>query len=201
MFHCPKCMNMYSITKTVNTKETQLGGSSRLENIVNNILDNNHEKLSDETNLVEEDLDNLIKLEVYKKLPNKQKDYVYNFINDKITKSHKTVKSQKLDSSSIGFTQNMFFKCENCGNNEIINDKTLILSRESTQVKEVDPTFNPQEYLHMNILPHTRQYNCVNTKCVSHTDLNKKSAIFMRLNDSYKVRYICEACTTSWIIK
>ncbi len=186
MFYCPKCMNIYNITKNIKTKE-QLGGNNKLETIIEKIL--NNENL-DDIKITQDDLDDLNKSSTYKKLQNKQKDYVFNYLNEHVNK--KIINNNKT-------AQNMYFICKNCGNNELIKEGTLIASKVSSN-NNSETNFNPKEYLQMKILPRTRQYDCPNEKCISHKQIDKKSAVFMRIPDSYKVRYICEACEFAWLI-
>ena len=188
MFYCPKCLNIYNITKSVKSAD-QIGGAS-LDNIIEKILDN--EELGD-IKLDEDDLFQLNKLDSFKKLQNKQKDYVYNYLNDKIQKKKSIGKEEKN-------IKKMYFICKNCGNSEPVQEGSMIISRQTNKEISKDVGFNPKEYLEMKILPRTRQYKCLNDKCESHKNSEKKSAVFMRMNGTYKIRYICEACETSWMV-
>jgi len=187
MFYCPKCLNIYNITKSIH--KDQLGGG--LDNIIKQII--NKEPIDDDIKITEDDLDKLSKLDSYKKLQNKQKDLVYNTLSEKV----KRIPPKDKESKHI---QQMYFICKNCGNTETIKEGTNIISRTSNTDSIKEDSFNAKEYLAMNILPHTRQYNCINDKCESHKIPEKKSAVFMRLHNSYKIRYICETCESAWII-
>jgi hypothetical protein len=187
MFYCPKCLNIYNITKSAKTSEQS--GGAKLDDIVEKIL--NNEDIED-AKLDEDDLIQLNKLESFKKLQNKQKDFVFNFINDKILKKKPTGKDDKM-------AKKMFFICKNCGNSEPVKEGSMIISRQTNKELTNDSGFNPKEYLEMKILPRTRQYSCLNDKCESHKNSEKKSAVFMRINGTYKIRYICESCETSWV--
>jgi hypothetical protein len=188
MFYCPKCLNIYNITKSV--KSFEQSGGAKLDDIIEKILDNEE---IDDIKIDEDDLNQLNKLDSFKKLQNKQKDYVYNYLNDKIQKKKTTNKDDKL-------AKKMYFICKNCGNNEPVKEGSMIISRQTNKELSNEAGFNAKEYLHMNILPRTRQYNCVNDKCDSHKNADKKSAVFMRVNNTYKIRYICEACETTWML-
>jgi hypothetical protein len=191
MFYCPKCLNIYNITKSVKTKEelSQQGGNNKIDDIIQKLLEND---TMDDYKFSESDLHNLEKSQNYKKLSAKQKDYIYNFINDKVEKY-----APKNQNTSH---KNMYFICKNCGNHEVIKDGTIIASKENAKNTVSEITFNAKEYLQMPILPRTRQYDCPNDKCESHKNAAKKSAAFMRLTNSYKMRYICESCETAWMI-
>lgn len=184
MFYCPKCLNIYNITKSLKSKEQAGGGS--LEDIVDKIIKN--EDVED-IKFDENDLEDLSRLQNFKKLTNKQKDFVYNYISQHVIKK---TKEQK------GIQREMYFICKNCGNSETIKQGTMIASHESSKNISLETNFNAKEYLQMKILPRTRQYSCPNDKCSSHKKAEDKSAVFMRLPNTYKVRYICESCETSW---
>jgi hypothetical protein len=196
MFFCEKCFNIYNITEK-NTLDQKGGG--KLENYVNYLLNTELDNLDNLDNSINEtfsdnDLIQLEKLDIYKKLNNKQKDYIYNSINDNIKKNSNSSKK------NIKNNVTMQYICKNCGNTETIKPKTLILVRETDQKLKIDTNFNSKEYLEMNYYPRTTQYTCLNDKCKSHNNKEQKSAIFMRINNTYKIRYICETCSTSWII-
>lgn len=184
MFYCPKCLNIYNITKTLNNV-TQSGGVN-LDELVTKVL--NNENIDD---IKLDDLNELKLSSNFKKLSNKQKDFVYNTLSEKVSKHIK---------NEVPIQRNMYFICKNCGNSESIKEGTMIVSKEKQNTNiDNNSNFNVKEYLNMNVLPRTRQYSCPNDKCNSHKDKNVKSALFMRLPDSYKMRYICEACETVWI--
>ncbi len=192
MFYCPKCLNIYNITKSIKTSD-QLGqlGGSKLDVIIEKIL-SNEDIEDDKIKLDEDDLIQLNKIDSYKKLQNKQKDYVFNYLNDMIQKKKIINKDNKI-------AKKMYFICKSCGNNEPIKEGSMIISRQSNKEITNETGFNSKEYLEMKIYPRTRQYSCLNDKCESHKKSEKKSAMFMRINGTYKIRYICEACETSWL--
>ena len=192
MFYCPKCLNIYNITKSIKTSD-QLGqiGGSKLDVIIEKIL-SNEDIEDDKIKLDEDDLIQLNKIDSYKKLQNKQKDYVFNYLNDMIQKKKIINKDNKI-------AKKMYFICKSCGNNEPIKEGSMIISRQSNKEITNETGFNSKEYLEMKIYPRTRQYSCFNSKCESHKNSEKKSAMFMRINGTYKIRYICEACETSWL--
>lgn len=189
MFYCPKCLNIYNITKSIHKDQS---GGGNLESLIKQII--NKESIDEDINITEDDLDKINKLDSYKKLQNKQKDLVYNTLSEKVKRS------APKDTKESKHVQNMYFVCKNCGNTESVKEGTTIISRTSNTELAREDSFNPKEYLAMNVLPHTRQYNCINEKCESHKNPDKKSAVFMRLSNSYKMRYICETCETAWLV-
>ncbi len=186
MSYCPKCSNIYNISKST---KIQSGGNN-IETIIQKIM---NEENIDDVVITEQDLENLSKNNMYKKLSNKEKDNIFNHLNDKIHK-------KKID-KTINKLNIINFVCKNCGNNEPIKEGTLILSRSDiTDYSKSSDISDSVEYLKMKILPKTRNYNCPNDKCESHSDPKKKSAVFVRLNMSYHIKYICESCETSWMV-
>lgn len=197
MFYCPQCSNIYNISKTVNANSIQTGGVN-LETVIKDILSNtsNYDILKVIPDLDENIIATIQKSPEFKKLSNTNKNIVINYI---------TSKANILlnNNSSQNITKKMYFLCKNCGNSEVIKENTLILSKNnniSSSNSNNNSNLNVKELLEMSILPRTRNYKCLNEKCKTHTDLNIKSAIFMRENNTHKVRYICEVCETSWNI-
>ena len=47
-------------------------------------------------------------------------------------------------------------------------------------------------------LPRTTKYICPNDDCITHSNPNKKEAIFFNEGDSLKNIYICKECNTEW---
>lgn len=197
MFYCPQCSNIYNISKTVNANSIQSGGLN-IDTVIKDILSNTS---SYDILKVIPDLDENIILTIqkspeFKKISNNNKNIVINYM---------TSKANILlnNNSSQNVTKKMYFLCKNCGNSEVIKENTLILSKNnnisSSNSNNIN-NLNVKELLEMSILPRTRNYKCLNEKCKSHIDLNNKSAIFMRENNTHKVRYICEICETSWNI-
>jgi aspartate carbamoyltransferase regulatory subunit len=64
-------------------------------------------------------------------------------------------------------------------------------------------TVLPETYSNLTddpILPRTIRYICKNPKCDTHSNSSKKEAVFFRINNTYKIRYVCVECKTSWIV-
>ena len=205
MFYCPKCLNIYNISKTIKTQTA--GANDNDNNNTDNYINSLIKKIVDDPNnydtnnikITKSDIENLSNLPVYKKLTNKQKDHVYNFLNDIINEKNTDNNNTNLDNK----LNIMHFLCKNCGNHEQIKNGTVIINRTTKNDIDIDidnNNFNPKEYLQMKVLPHTRDYYCPNNKCESHKESEKKSAIFMRLKGTYKIRYICECCESSWMV-
>ena len=68
MLYCPKCLNIYNITKSLKSRD-QTGGA-KLEDIVDKIVKNED---VGEVKFDDSELDDLTRLPNFKKLTNKQK--------------------------------------------------------------------------------------------------------------------------------
>ena len=91
-----------------------------------------------------------------------------------------------------------FFICNNCGFIKRIEPRTLIFSRTSESISQSYDINEYNDMLNSKILPRTRKYVCPNSKCISHNDSYQREAVFFRLNNSYKIKYICNACGTDF---
>ena len=86
--------------------------------------------------------------------------------------------------------------CNNCGYMKPIPEGTLIFSKVSTDIAQSYSTSDFKDMVYSDILPRTRKYICPNTKCESHTNPQKKEASFFRMNNTFKVKYVCQTCST-----
>jgi DNA-directed RNA polymerase subunit M/transcription elongation factor TFIIS len=201
MFFCPECNNSFDITRTV----TQKGGAN--ENDVSDTTETLDkysaiiQKISANQSISVEDIENLdqqdlFKSQSFKKLKQKQREIIYNKIQDMLPKQKKKIFANKDDNP---IDDNLaFFICNNCGFTKKIQPKTLIFSRASESISQTYVSGNYKDMLHSDILPRTRRYVCPNAECISHKDADKREAVFFRLNNSYKVKYICQACETDF---
>ena len=213
MYFCPNCNNVFDITKgttqsggeMVNNSEIfsssmeetlidqhLIGGEShdKYEKLISKILKN--EKIdSDEIKKIS--VDDLIKSVSYKKLKNKQREEVYNKIQDLLPNEQK--KLMKNEGANQP-TEKAYFICNNCGNRQRIKEGTLIFSRVSNDIAQSYSSSDVKDMKHSDILPFTRKYKCPNTKCYSHINPEKKEAIFFRMNNTFKIKHICQLCDT-----
>ena len=223
MFFCPKCDNMFSITKnppvlqqfggknelldtpTTPTTPTTVSDSSDIpkntnnidyNDIVNQILRNNNINL-DDYNINIDNINKITKLDVYKKLTPQYKEIVYNRLMDFLSIEDKKKASFVVSTDQIS---SAYFICNNCAYFEPINNGTVVISKISHYESrdKIDHT-DYKNISHIKTLPHTRNYICHNDKCESHSDHSKRDAVFYRLHGSYRVRYVCKQCFTSWI--
>lgn len=155
--------------------------------VINKII--NGEDTNDVNNI---SLTDLVKDPSYKKLSANQKQFVYNKIQELIPNE---LKKEELEGKGgNATTDKAYFICNNCGYLKPIGEDTLIFSRVSSDVSQSYTSSDISEMANSDILPRTRKYICSNPKCISHTDLSKREAVFFRLNNSYSVKYICLAC-------
>ena len=167
-----------------------IGGSidinSETDNNIKNILNGNNSELTLFKNF---NINDLNKYPLFNKLSNEQKTLVINRILEKIPKQKNNTKE------NIYTLKESYFYCKSCGYNEKIQNKKFIFSRGD---EKKDEQYNFLNYVNDNILPMTKNYNCINDKCTTHKNPETKMAIFYRFNNSYNTRYICKVCNKYW---
>jgi hypothetical protein len=90
-----------------------------------------------------------------------------------------------------------YFICKNCGNSEQIKLGTTLFTKNYNNVIKTNiNTNNVKNYKEVSYYPRTREYMCPNNKCVTHNDHTKREAVFFRVENTYKVTYVCTACDT-----
>lgn len=163
------------------------GGSNITNTNVSEILNGS----DTEMNMKNFDIKDLNKNTTFNKLSNNQKTLVINRMLEKIPKNKKTKQSDN------NVNKDSYYYCKSCGYNEIIPPKQFIFSRGD---EKNDDFYNYRfiNYVHDNTLPKTKNYNCINEKCSTHSNPSLKMATFYRQNDSYNVRYICNICNNFW---
>ena len=188
MFFCQNCNNVFDITKT----SKQTGGKDSYEDVITKIL--NNDKM-DKSNVEKISIEELVNNPSYKKLKGKQKETVYNKIQDLLP-----IDSKKLYTESVqkGQTEKAHFICTNCGNTKPIEKGTLIFSRASMDVAKNYSSPNVNQMQYSDILLRTRKYLCPNKTCESHNNLEKREAIFFRTNNTFRIKYICLTCNAAF---
>ena len=174
MNFCKKCNNLLELSKTVKNYS-----SNFIDNIitkfVNNTLDN--------TDLVNINLDQIIKNDKYLELSEELKNKLLNILNK---------------NSELYGAYNI---CSNCGYYEKIKNKTLILTRDELYNDTIIDIYmdNYKFVKHDKTLPHTRKYICPNDKCKTHNDDKIKDAVSFRIDDKlFLTYYICCICDIVW---
>jgi hypothetical protein len=212
MYFCPNCDNAFDISKT-SPKPVMMGGAENnsdtptsvsssaqdvdFGDIITKTL-NNTITSTDVTNL---NVNDLIKSDIFKQMPNKKKELVQNKLNDLVPVENK-IKLNETQAGNKGKDvevddNSAYFVCS-CGTYEPIKQGTLIMSRvnEGSSVALLDKD-KYRNMIYNKALPHTRNYICPNSKCVSHKDHSKRNAVFFR-TVSYSTAYACVACETIW---
>ena len=173
----------------VSISESFGGANSISEDDVSNILDGSDTDVSISKNF---NISDLNKNPVFNKLSNEQKTLVINRILEKTPK-------QKQSKSNIYSTKKSHFYCKSCGYNEKIPNQKFIFSRGNENKNEIF-NYNFMNFINDNTLPRTKNYNCINSNCATHSNPKVKMAVFYRHKDSYNVRYICKICNKYWDI-
>lgn len=212
MFYCPKCNNTFDITKkkiineminqqnreneinktnessesfNISSETIEMVGGVSIKNIINKILNNTIEE--EELKKINEEA--IINDKEYKKLNKKNKEYVYNKIRE-LRRDHLEKKIEKMnDNIDTGY-----FICNNCKYYEKIKSGTMIFKKSSENVSKQYKVENYKVMKNSKILPITREYICPNKECPSHKNIKLKEAKFFRINNSFKMKYICMAC-------
>jgi DNA-directed RNA polymerase subunit M/transcription elongation factor TFIIS len=177
MSFCPKCDSILDINKQVAINKTPFS-DELVAKLINGELT--------ETDLTDIDIDSLSKNENYIKLDDATKEDA----NKRITKLMK----------KIGTSEGAIYICKNCGYTKPIKGRQLIMSKIGKSYSAVTHLTPDKIRIMINdkTLPHTRGYVCTNDKCISHTDIEKRDAVFFRFPNSLQVWYICTACMNYW---
>jgi hypothetical protein len=182
MFFCHNCNNSLDITKNINVKKVE-------KNIINSPKE--FIKLYNDTNTENYFLNfNVSSLKLYLKKENiNSKEY------DNILKSFYKILNNQKDLAPF------HLKCVNCNTQNILQAGTVLYSINFSSNNNFDMT-NEDVIIKCNdpILPRTSDYNCPNTKCTTHKDINDKEAVFIRHDKSFNLTYICCVCHTQWHI-
>ncbi len=93
-------------------------------------------------------------------------------------------------------------QCPVCGTKKDLPEDTLIYTKSNFKGHlEHDPiTIGVTEQkISSPVVMKTKNYNCPNKKCKTHTNPELKSASFERFNYlSYRIYYICNVCGAKW---
>lgn len=207
MQFCPNCNNVFDITKSSvqnggliddklnDIENVNLEGGAVMDNydeIIRKIIDN--ETIS-KNNLDKVSLDELTKSIGYKKLKYRQREYIFNKLQDLLPIEKKKIVKEQLQKQQM---EKAFYICKNCGYLKQIEEGTLIFSKVSPDIAQSYTTTDLRTMASSDILPITRKYICPNDKCESQHDLTKREASFFRLNNSFRIKYICLACKTAF---
>lgn len=213
---CKNCNTAYNITKSVKAfyeqkvAKQQKGGKGKKETEVAEEVEPTFDSLNDMVDKLSKgislkvknwdsfDVNEIKKTPAYKKLKGEERDLVLNKINE--LKPKEKLVNDKDDDVAILENNIAFLVCSKCGYNEQMEPGTLIyVKMYDKQVSE----FNLEDYKSMyydKTLPRTNVYDCRNKKCITHTQPEKKKAVFKRIKDDKRVVYNCTVCKDVWFL-
>lgn len=94
-----------------------------------------------------------------------------------------------------------YYVCKSCSYYEPIKSGQLILSRSNESSTSADMEI-PEKYknhVFSKTLPRTREYNCPNKSCSTHTGATRE-AVFFRIRNTTQTYYGCKLCHEVWKI-
>ena len=187
---CPKCNTMKDITKNKPNLKKNIDVETTEDNIQNyitlieKILKNKKLDIDDASDIK---IEVLTKTKKYKGLKKDDKDRVYEKISTLVKESDDTVTA--------------YFACSNCGWSQEIPKETKILTKSNGTVNK---NTNLDRYKNMTHCPYlgiTRGYICINDKCKSHKDFDKREAVYFRDTlESTRTIMVCKECQSPWIV-
>lgn len=117
---------------------------------------------------------------------------------DKLSSEEKTLLDNNY-SSFKNLNKVGFFKCLNCEYFTNIKNKTILIDSSKSQIYKSDLYFKLQK--NNDILPRTRDYICPNKNCKAHDkNFKEREAVFYRVNNTYRLKYLCTICDMEWQI-
>lgn len=144
------------------------------------------QKLSEEE-IMSIDIKELVQDDYYKKMG--QKNKIKKIISDMIE-----------DQDNADDKTQAYYVCKNCYYHKKIQPGTRVLSKNAeSSGSNVDNIINESTYrnrVHQRTIPSTRNFNCSNDKCPSHTNKVASEAKFFRMAGTYNVVYVCVHCLT-----
>ena len=162
-----------------------------------------HENVFDVLNVIDKlkfntenfDIKDLNKNDNFNKLNSNQKTLTIN----KIFEIYPNLKIQfNKETDENNLNNESYFYCKNCGYYEKIIPKTLIFSKNNnTNTNNKKYNLNYLNYKYDNTLPFTKNYNCNNSNCSTHKNIELKNATLYK-KSNYVVTTICNVCNAFW---
>lgn len=178
MFFCPKCNFSLDITKNIPNEISNNIEVGTPKDLIELFLDNE----IDENLKVSFQKKDLLSSKEFKKLDVQNQNNIQNKFDEM---------------TNIGFNK-AYFVCKNC--------QFITKLEAGTKLYEVS---NTSKYTKNDIvsnkvkdftLPRTKDYICPNSKCITLKNNKDKEAVFYRVSkESYKLKYVCTSCETSWL--
>jgi hypothetical protein len=178
MYFCPNCSYLFNISKSskVSSNDDERTIITKLQDAFKKLEDN-------------EDLSK----------------YKAGFSKDEMAKNKKYQKLSDINKIKINqlfeelVSSGAEFKCENCNYTKQIQETTILyqinMEDKSSKIRNLDEN---ELYCKDPLLPHTHDYICKNTSCITHKNKDIKDAVFFKDNNSYKLNYICTVCFYNW---
>lgn len=190
-----------SISESIDGNKSIGGGKDREESgvsidDVSNILDGSDTNISVSKKF---NINDLNKNSKFIKLSNEQKTLVINRILENNPKQKQTKTTTTISTLTSTSNKKSHFYCKSCGYNEKIPNQKFIFSRGNENKNEIINS-NFLNLVNDCTLPRTKNYNCVNQSCSTHSNPQLKMAVFYRHANSYNIRYICQVCSKFWDI-
>lgn len=181
MYFCPNCSFTLDISKSNMNVNQEKKIIDNISELIKTFKKNSN--LSEFTLII--DKDELLKDKSYKKLSSAKKNILLSKLEN--------VKSDVM------------FKCNNCGYSENIKNSILlyhhVISQNESDIYSKKYTLNDYKLMVKNpIYSRTKDYNCKNLKCITHSNKVDKEAIFFRNENNYQVTYVCTVCYHPWVI-
>ena len=186
---CPKCNTIKDITKNKPRLKKDIDAETTEDNIkiyidlIDNILANKKISSNDMQNIK---LEVLTKTKKYKSLKKENKDIVHEKVSGMVKEIDDTVTA--------------YFVCTSCGWSQEIPKETKILSKGHGSVNKNTDLDRYKNMSYCSYLGNTRGYICINDKCKSHKDHEKREAVYFRDTvNSTRTIMVCRECQAVWI--
>jgi hypothetical protein len=175
MFFCPNCSYLFDISKSLKSQDDRI-----IINKINDvfiILEENKDMSKYKASFLKEDM---IKNKKYQKLNDENKIKINLLFEEQISSGAE-------------------FKCNNCNFSKPITETTLLYQiNVEDKLEKVKTLKENQLIINDPLLPHTHDYECKNSSCITHKKPELKDSVFIREKKSYKINYICCVCFYNW---
>lgn len=102
--------------------------------------------------------------------------------------------------TKVKTTQGIYLMCNNCNYIDNLKPNSIIYKDSKNKNAKEDLSILQLRTLDKT-LPRTKDYICPNVKCSSKNNSVNKEAVFYRPNNnSYRLKYLCTICETSWVV-
>jgi hypothetical protein len=204
LLFCPHCHTVLNINKNIpkNNKETPLSQVTpddvsddnkseneesdedidKLSEVIQDIID---DKDIESSRFDEINTELLSKNKIYQSLDKKNKSLIQSKIMGHVEIVNDSIKA--------------YYVCDTCKYNEIIEPKSLIVSRIGNEGNTDYVNYSRlSNKIYDSCLPVTRNYICPNEECPTITQNETKEAVFYRVGMSMQTWYTCKLCKHYW---